>query len=62
MSDAGSTEIPEADAFEQRLEVGADDDVDPPTSDPPTSDPEAPQADALEQSRTVPVEDEYEGR
>jgi hypothetical protein len=56
MTDAESTEVPEADAFEQQLEVGTDDVVAEPTSDP-----EAPEADALEQSRTVPVDDEYEG-
>lgn len=56
MTDAEFSEVPEADALEQHLEVGPDEAVDEPTSDP-----EAPEADALEQSRTVPVEDEYEG-
>ncbi len=58
MADPDPTEVPEADALEQRLEVASDDDE----VTPPTGDPEAPEADALEQSRTVPVEDEYEGR
>lgn len=57
MTNAESSEVPEADALEQHIEVETDDDVGEPTSDP-----EAPEADALEQSRTVPVEDEYEGR
>lgn len=56
MSDAES-EVPEADALEQHLEVATEDEVEEPSGDP-----EVPEADALEQSRTVPVEDEYEGR
>ncbi|MDQ4132760.1 MAG: hypothetical protein M3179_06025 [Actinomycetota bacterium] len=57
MADRDFTEVPEADALEQKLEVATDDELVPPTGDP-----EAPEADALEQARTVPVEDEYEGR
>lgn len=57
MADPEFSEVPEADALEQRAEVATDEEVEPPTPDP-----EAPEADALEQSRTVPVEDEYEGR
>jgi hypothetical protein len=57
MTDTDSNEVPEADALEQHLEVGSDEEVDEPTTDP-----EVPEADALEQARSVPVVDEYEGR
>lgn len=52
------TEVPEADAIEQRLEVGTEEEDD----EALTVDSEVPEADALEQSRTVPVDDGYESR
>lgn len=52
------TEVPEADALEQRLEVGTEEEDD----EVPTVDTEVPEADALEQSRSVPLDDGYESR
>ncbi len=50
-----SIEVPEADALEQRLAVGDDDEAEAPVVHP-----EVPEADALEQSQSVPLGDEYD--
>lgn len=49
-------EASEADWLEQRLPVGDDGEVEAPVVHP-----EAPEADALEQSQSVPPGDEYDG-
>jgi hypothetical protein len=46
---------PEADAQEQRQEVVPEEEVVAPSTDP-----EAPEADALEQAQTLPLDDEEE--
>lgn len=53
------SEVPEADALEQRLEVGGEEGEDVAA---PAVDLEVPEADALEQSQTVPLDDGYESR
>lgn len=52
-----TVEVSEADALEQRLSVGDEEEVEPPVLHP-----EVPEADALEQSQSVPPGDEYDGR
>ena len=51
------SEVPEADAAEQQIEVVPGD-----APAPPSPDPEAPEADALEQAQPVPVHDDDEMR
>ena len=58
MTDPEFTEVPEADALEQRLETTVDEEE----GAAPVLAPEVPEADALEQSRTVPVDDDYNDR
>ena len=51
------SDVPEADALEQRLEVGGEEE-----SDAPGIGVETPEADAVEQSQPVPLDDGYESR
>lgn len=54
-------DVPEADALDQRREVGPTDDPEaaPATGGPSVSDSlEVPEADAIDQAREVPVDDE----
>jgi hypothetical protein len=51
-------EVPEADAAEQQLDAfPEDEDMD---MEPVSDDPEAPEADAIEQARPVPVDDGFD--
>jgi hypothetical protein len=51
------SDVPEADALEQRLEVGGEEE-----SGAPGIGLETPEADALEQSQAVPLDDGYDSR
>ena len=53
------SEVPEADALEQRLQVTADDEEGE-DAEPPTIGSGVSEADALDQARPVPADDEYE--